>query len=108
MRDRLIFIAISNSLQPRTGTAVVGYSILLADGRPLPKWIDVAENGLLLVDPPVGIKEVDIKIYAQMSDGQAVTRAISLQLRSGEVQELQIESSRPSMFEEQMQQRRAN
>ena len=108
MRDRVIFVEISNRLPLDSSVRVESITVLRADGRPLPTWIDVADNGLLLAQAPVGGGALDMRIHARLTDGTIITRAVTLQLATGEVQEFKLENGRPKMLEEQFRQRRAN
>ncbi|MEZ5925844.1 MAG: Ig-like domain-containing protein [Hyphomicrobiaceae bacterium] len=108
MRDRVIFIEISDTIPPEAEVQVRSLAVRLADGRPLPRWVDVADNGLLLVDAPLDRTTLDLRITALMSDGSSVTRSVTIQLASGEVQELRLEQQSIPLFEEQLRRQGAN
>ncbi|MEO1206585.1 MAG: hypothetical protein AAFV45_09650, partial [Pseudomonadota bacterium] len=87
-RDEIIYVEIGNSLNLDGDRRVTGYSVVQADGSPLPEWVHQADEGLLLAEAPVSGGELSLKISASTSDGTTVTRSVTLQLATGEVQEL--------------------
>jgi hypothetical protein len=102
IRDRMMFVQISDTLDRASGVRVVDYQVLLADGRPLPNWVNAADRGMLLVEVPVGGGTLDLKITARLSDGTDIARSVTIQNASGEVQELQRAAHRVPLFQEQL------
>ncbi len=84
MRDRMVFVQVSNTLEAQGGV-VVGYSILQADGRPLPAFVERADEGMLLIKPTAQGGSLDLRISTQLADGTNLTRSVSIQLATGEV-----------------------
>jgi hypothetical protein len=107
-RDNLVLVQISNTSELEQGHHLVGYNVFQSDGRPLPAWVASANAGLLLVDAPVDFTTLDLRIVARLSDGTTFTRAVSIRLSSGEIQQLSVASARPPLFEEQLKVRNAN
>jgi len=57
---------------------------------------------------PVGGGTLDLKISARLSDGSVIARAVTIQLATGEVQELKIVQPQAPLLDQQMLRRRAN
>ncbi len=108
MRDRTILVEISDTLASDGGPQVDSYSVLQADGRPLPSWAQAADAGLLLMEVPVDGGVLDLLITAHLADGSVITRAVTLQLSSGEVQSREYNDPVVPMFEDQVRQRQVN
>ena len=88
LRDRIVYIEISNDLDPAAHGPVTEYNVNLADGRPLPFWVRHAENGLLFAEPPVGVKELQFEIAPILQDGTVLNHSVAVELASGEVRAL--------------------
>jgi hypothetical protein len=75
----------------------------------LPAWIERPVTGVLLGKVPSDGEDLELKITAHRADGTSVTRAITIQLGTGDVQESE-PASRPNvpLFEDQLRSRRAN
>ena len=109
IREDQLMIEISNSLAATTDKRVTSYSVVQADGRPLPAWVSYADHGLLLAEVPSGGGVLELKVTAQLTDGSQITRAVSIHLETGEVHEVQIVAEqRAPLFEQQLQRRSAN
>ncbi|MCH9806872.1 MAG: cadherin-like domain-containing protein, partial [Alphaproteobacteria bacterium] len=85
IKDRIIYIEMSNDLNHSQHGPVTEYAIKQADGRPLPDWAKQAQNGLLLAEPPPGQKVLETEIVAVLEDGTSITHRVAIQLASGEV-----------------------
>ncbi len=108
MRDRIVFVRISNTLDETRGGNVETYKVLRSDGRPLPGWVSVADDGMLLIQAPIGAGTIDLRIVALLSDGRMVERSVSVDLSSGLVQELESDPSSAPLFDQQIRRRNAN
>ncbi|MBU2582411.1 MAG: VCBS domain-containing protein, partial [Alphaproteobacteria bacterium] len=89
IRDRVIYIELSNSIAPEAHGPVTEYSVKQANGRPMPFWVKQAETGLLLAQPPLDERELEAEIVALLADGSTVTHRIVIQLATGEVKNLE-------------------
>jgi hypothetical protein len=109
LRENVLLIEISNTVDHDGEQRIVGYSAVQADGRPLPAWIERPVTGVLLGKVPSDGEDLELKITAHRADGTSVTRAITIQLGTGDVQESE-PASRPNvpLFEDQLRSRRAN
>ena len=75
----------------------------MADGRPVPEWISVDPQGLILVERPADIEEHNLRITALLDDGSSITRAVEIQAISGEIQPGEAEDpERAALFSEQI------
>ena len=106
MRDRVNFVEISNTVSAASDT-VTGYTVLQSDGKPLPRWVNLADNGMLLVEVPAAGGTLDLRVIARMGSGSIIERAVSIQLATGEIQEIKLANAAAPLFEEQLR-RRAN
>ena len=103
LRDQVIFVEIGSTLELKSDHHIVNYSILQADGRPLPNWINQAGNGLLLVEPPANGGEIDLMIIAEHANGSTTIKAVTIQLETGQVNHLQQDYlPHGSMFQDQL------
>ncbi|MFM1813783.1 MAG: hypothetical protein RLZ98_478, partial [Pseudomonadota bacterium] len=103
VRDQIIFVEISNTLDLDESRRIVDYKVLQADGRPLPVWVNQANPGLLLAEPPAEGGAIEVLIAAIHADGTITERAVIIQLSTGEVQSIPLDGgNRPASFDEQM------
>lgn len=65
--------------------AAVEWTLMLADGRPLPDWIKRDNGRTFIAEVPPGANQVSLKIFATFPDGSAVERYITIDLRTGEI-----------------------
>ncbi len=107
MRDRIIFVQVSNTLDQARHGRVESYKVLQSDGRPLPDWVSAADNGTLLVQAPIAGRTLDLRIVATLADGSTIERGILLHLPTGQVEEIETYKSPAPMFDEQVKRRRA-
>ena len=107
MRDRIIFVRVSNTLGLSSSGSVEAYTVLQADGRPLPGWVQSADDGLLLVQAPMSGGEIDLRIIATLADGSTIERGVSLDLTNGSVEELAIDQTPVPLFDQQIKRRNA-
>ncbi len=107
MRDRVMLVQVSTTNDHSAGKRVLDYQFLLADGRPLPVWVNTADRGVLLVEIPVGGGTLDLKITARLADGSFITRTVAIQNATGEVQEHTVAAYAP-MLGQQLIEMRAN
>ena len=107
MRDRVIFVQISNTWNDAALGDVQDYKVLRADGRPLPGWVEVADNANILVRAPVADGTLDLRIIATLSDGSTIERGVTLHLADGQVEERTATRPTVPMFEEQIRSRNA-
>ena len=68
----------------------IEWSVLQADGRPLPGWLRFLDRSTLSGVRPVDVESIDLRVIGVLPDGTTVTNEIRLNARSGEIQPLQI------------------
>ncbi len=86
VREQVLYVEISNSIDEATYGDLKRYQVLQADGRPLPDWIRQADNGLLLAEVPASTPTISLLIVAEFSDGATVEHSVVIQTSSGEIQ----------------------
>ena len=85
LRNRVLYIELSNTFDTEKHGSVVEYKVLQSDGKPLPKWMHQAGKGLLLAEFPAETQEIKLKIAVIFADGTLYRHAINIQTASGEV-----------------------
>ncbi|MEO1282364.1 MAG: hypothetical protein AAFV69_11595, partial [Pseudomonadota bacterium] len=99
----LIFVQISNTLSETQDADVVEYKVQQASGLPLPRWLQQADNGLLLAETPAEGGTIDLKIIAILDDGTTAQKGVTVQLSSGEIQPLKLsDNATGKTFQEQL------
>ena len=91
VRERILFIDVSNTFDPETDGTVTGYRVEMADGSELPDWIRVVRDGFIVAERPANLWDLDLKISAEMEDGSLVTRGVLIDGPTGEIQPLDID-----------------
>ncbi len=86
VRDRILYVELSNELAGHTDFRVTGYRVLQGDGSPLPQWIHEAENGALIAEVPADVSEISLRIFAILNDGSALESRVVIQSATGEIQ----------------------
>jgi VCBS repeat-containing protein len=101
--DRIVYVEMSNDLDPTKYGHVVEYNVRQADGRPLPTWTTQADNGLLLAEPPAGETVIEAEIIAVFEDGSTLSHRVAIQLATGEIERLDnLTAPAPMTFQEQL------
>ena len=72
---------------------VLEYRVTLADGKPLPGWLDRAGPNVIFGKWPVSIDTIELNVTAILSDGETISRQIRIQTNSGEIQPLDNQKS---------------
>jgi large repetitive protein len=82
-------------------------SVTMADGSPLPSWLEWTKDGALNGTPPNGVETIDITVKAEGSDGSTMQRSFTVQMRDGSVSSLVIRklgmNEAPPLFSRQIQ-----
>ncbi len=103
--NRLTYVEISNTIDQYEGDRVIGYQVLQSDGKPLPRWVNHAENGQLLIENPIDDRKLDLKITARLESGASISRFVTIQTGTGEVREAaKPDRATAPMFQEQLRQ----
>ncbi|HRD74777.1 MAG TPA: cadherin-like domain-containing protein [Hyphomicrobiaceae bacterium] len=84
VRERMLMIQISNMAMDQAKT-VSEYRVMLADGQPLPAWLDRPRGDLLIGERPVDSVSLRLKITVLYSDGSFETKLVEIQTGSGEI-----------------------
>ena len=86
VRDHVLYVEISNTLDTDAYSGLKRYQVLQADGKPLPTWVRQANNGTLLAEVPANMPAMKLMIIAEFNDGASIEHRVDIQTSSGEVQ----------------------
>ncbi len=64
------------------------YSVTLADGRALPDWLAPGGKGLYFGQRPANVERIELRVVATFADGTSMTRYITIDTVSGELEPL--------------------
>ncbi len=92
--ERDLIVGTSNGTPFRAGTEINQLNVTLSDGRPLPAWLDRVGTGLLMGERPADADRIDLRISASMSDGSSITRHVTIDTNTGEIQPLEQQERR--------------
>ena len=103
VRNRTMYVQISNTIHGLAGDRLIGYRVLQSDGSPVPSWVNIAAEGQLLIEPPIDGVELGLKIVARLSDGSSISKFVDIETATGEVHEstTQVRATAP-MFLQQL------
>ena len=94
MMGSLLYIKIEHTQDMHAQFDVVKFTVLLANGQPLPNWLSVdPDSGLLSGVPPVGHERLQLKVQAQLRDGQVLSGYVEIEPDTGSITELEQLSS---------------
>ena len=103
VRERILFIDISNTFDPATQGTVKAYKVEMADGSAVPDWIRIVRDGFVVAERPANLWDLELRISAEMSDGSVVSRGVSIDGPTGEIQPIILaEPSSPPLFQDQL------
>ncbi|MEP1261530.1 MAG: Ig-like domain-containing protein, partial [Rhizobiaceae bacterium] len=103
VRERILFIDVSNTFDPDKDGTVSGYRVEMADGSDLPDWIRVVRDGFIVAERPANLWDLDLKISAELEDGSLVTRGVLIDGPTGEIQPLDVSGQEDGKrFEDQL------
>ena len=106
MREQTLIVQFSG-LVSDTAAHVADYRVMQADGKPLPAWLDRVGRDMVAGKWPVDQDTVDLRVTAILSDGESITREVTIQTNTGEIQprEYQCTTERPRSFSDQLNRR---
>lgn len=85
MRDTTLMLEI-NELGSETSRQRISHiTLTLADGRPLPPWLQQVHSGSYVGTTPADVEHVRLKLHTHLIDGRVITRDFDLNAQSGEV-----------------------
>ncbi len=87
IRDRQLIVNVQH-LHPLNGRSIVDTRFMMAGGKPLAEWVDVKQGGLVLINWPVDVEQIDLRVVIVLSDGQVVEKDVRIDTVSGEIQPL--------------------
>ncbi|MCJ8308110.1 MAG: Ig-like domain-containing protein [Hyphomicrobiales bacterium] len=91
VRERILFIDVTNTFDPDVEGVVKGYRVEMADDTPLPDWIRIVRDGFVIAERPANLWDLSLKISAEMEDGSLVTRGVVIDGPTGEIQPLSLD-----------------
>ena len=86
LKEGRVFLHADNIKNNEGG--VRDFTAIMGDGRALPNWITSDYNGLFIIDPPVGVEEVTLKIIGLRDDGNSTTHALHIDILTGVMKDL--------------------
>ncbi len=89
VRDRVLFIDVTNTFDPEIQGTVKEYRVTMANDEPLPDWIRVVRDGFVVAERPANLWDLNLKISAAMEDGSLITRGVAIDGPTGEIQPLE-------------------
>ncbi|MEO1398711.1 MAG: putative Ig domain-containing protein, partial [Pseudomonadota bacterium] len=109
VRERILFIDVNNSFDPKTQGVVNSYSVRMFDGSEVPDWIRIVRDGFIVVERPANLLDLELTITAHMQDGSEISRSVQIDGPTGEIQPLETSdpnnptgSDAPRMFDKQL------
>ncbi|MEM1364371.1 MAG: VCBS domain-containing protein, partial [Pseudomonadota bacterium] len=90
LTEKTVIVEIKADLRLSTDASVQSYSAFKADGKPLPPWARMTSTGMMIVEKPAGLETMDIKIVAQLTNGETVERTVTIEVNTGEVSMQQV------------------
>ncbi|MEE9376177.1 MAG: tandem-95 repeat protein, partial [Rhizobiaceae bacterium] len=104
VRERILFIDVSNTFDPQTQGIVRAYHVEMADGSAIPDWIRIVRDGFIVVERPANLWDLELRIFAEMEDGSVISRGVAIDGPTGEIQPLKLSDNAGSrLFEDQLQ-----
>jgi hypothetical protein len=88
VRKRILYIDVNNTLDPQAEGKVLKYSVVLANGDPTPSWIRIARDGFIIIERPADVRNLDLTISAELDNGRIISRSVTVDASTGEVQSL--------------------
>ncbi len=60
------------------------FGVTMADGKPLPDWLKLTRQGLVIGRPPAGLQSIDLRIHGNSSDG-VISDTMRIDLHTGTI-----------------------
>lgn len=60
------------------------FGVTMADGKPLPGWLKLTRQGLVIGRPPAGLQSIDLRIHGNSSDG-VISDTMRIDLHTGTI-----------------------
>ncbi|MCB1483645.1 MAG: cadherin-like domain-containing protein, partial [Hyphomicrobiaceae bacterium] len=97
VRDGTLYIQLKDFTALDTGHRVdwirrqgeAQFTVQLADGRPVPEWLSVSSQALLIGQRPANIESIDLRIVASFPDGATIIRYVSINTDTGEIEQIE-------------------
>ncbi|MEP0940453.1 MAG: Ig-like domain-containing protein [Rhizobiaceae bacterium] len=105
VRERILFIDVTNTFDPDVEGVVNSYRVEMADGSELPDWIRIVRDGFVIAERPANLWDLSLKISAEMEDGSLITRGVVIDGPTGEIQPLNLDGQEDGKrFEDKLRQ----
>jgi hypothetical protein len=84
--------------------AIKDFSITLADGRVLPKWLVKGSGGTLIGEPPANAESINLHLTVTLHDGSVLSKYFVFRPKTGEIDPLDVKSIQEtgSLFSDQL------
>ena len=95
VRKTTLYVEIKNDLKFEDNRSVQNYQVRMADGKPLPYWLKLADNGMLIGERPAHSETLKLQITAQMNDGSKIEKSVTIKTQNGEITSTPVQPARP-------------
>ena len=86
LRDQTLYLEVNYSILSNSLLEATSYSVQQANGDPLPEWLRIYDDGVLLTGkPPVDLQTMDLRVEVTLTDGTDIVRYIQVDVTSGEI-----------------------
>ncbi|MCB1521352.1 MAG: tandem-95 repeat protein, partial [Hyphomicrobiaceae bacterium] len=106
VRERVLILHLGTRFSD-FGSRAVEYRVTQSDGRPLPAWLDRVGRDVIVGQRPASVETLQIKVTAVSADGASVTRNVTIEAVTGEIQPLASTNTNvvPNMFSDELHRR---
>jgi hypothetical protein len=87
VHEGVAYLEVTGTFLNVGGVSVDSFDLSGAGGAPLPSWIWVTSQNLVILKPPAGMQYITLEATARYTDGSERTVAVRLDLVSGELSE---------------------
>ena len=77
-----------STIDPNLSSGVTGFTVVMANGDPLPLWISEISDSEFLLDRSVDLESVALKIIAHQANGTDLVRHVEIDTLTGQIREL--------------------
>ena len=85
VRDRVIYMELTD-VGADDAPRITDYRLRMRDGSPLPGWVTMDRQGLVILERPVDAEELHLVVRAVRADGQAFDIPVVVQGATGEIE----------------------
>ncbi len=83
LRDRVLTVILDNRSTIACVVPVAHYTVTRADGRPLPAWLRLEAEGVVVGKVPSGVESIDLRITSTLRNGIVHERTVTIRTDNG-------------------------